>query len=597
MADHGHSHSHGGHQRHSHSHDDLEETHEVHPAEQAPTSDIPVVKDLFYAANIGDMELLRQFIEEEKVDINSKGDDDVTALHWAAYKGHFEIARYLVEHGAEIDVPNRSELHTPLMWACIGGYIRIVYFLLQHGADVNKVDSRGYNALHHAVQYNQTVIAHFLMEKGLLIDSRDNEGHTALLWAAYTNHEDAVRYVLSQGADINAQDNGGCTALHWGAAKGNMGVVKTLLANGKINPSLRDKEGLTPAQAAEKKAHFKIARTLREAEKLGTNATPLSEKSLGFLWFFVALIGIQYLFFVLSNFPNFLAGLVIVIASLYGIRRLLGHLWLDANHRNPLWSGVVVSAYAASFYAYWTSIYWATHHYTGSTYFFVALNLVYIPLYIKLLRSDPGSIKSSSGSSLNEWMLYVSALQKDDPLPQFCLTCMVRKPIRAKHCRSCGFCVARFDHHCGWINNCVGIGNHVPFLICLVIVIANHILFLRFSALALASLHEAPPFFPANHSIPFYFSNEPLIVVLFFFHAGNVFWQSYLLYSLLQQVRVNTTTNEVINGGRYDYLRDPQNPAKFKNPFDRGLQYNVKDIVDPAIDWYHLYHVPKWMYS
>jgi hypothetical protein len=35
---------------------------------------------------------------------------------------------------------------------------------------------------------------------------------------------------------------------------------------------------------------------------------------------------------------------------------------------------------------------------------------------------------------------------------------------RSRHCYICKKCVERYDHHCPWINNCVGIKNHNCFL-------------------------------------------------------------------------------------------------------------------------------------
>lgn len=45
-----------------------------------------------------------------------------------------------------------------------------------------------------------------------------------------------------------------------------------------------------------------------------------------------------------------------------------------------------------------------------------------------------------------------------------CNTCNVRRPSRSRHCRLCGKCVRRFDHHCPWINNDVGEGTQRYFL-------------------------------------------------------------------------------------------------------------------------------------
>ena len=43
--------------------------------------------------------------------------------------------------------------------------------------------------------------------------------------------------------------------------------------------------------------------------------------------------------------------------------------------------------------------------------------------------------------------------------------CQAAKPPNAHHCSICGVCVVDMDHHCPFINNCVGRGNNRPFLL------------------------------------------------------------------------------------------------------------------------------------
>ncbi|KAH9514574.1 hypothetical protein Btru_025683 [Bulinus truncatus] len=41
-----------------------------------------------------------------------------------------------------------------------------------------------------------------------------------------------------------------------------------------------------------------------------------------------------------------------------------------------------------------------------------------------------------------------------------CDYCEIMQPMRAKHCEDCSKCVRKFDHHCPWLEACIGERNH-----------------------------------------------------------------------------------------------------------------------------------------
>ena len=77
------------------------------------------------------------------------------------------------------------------------------------------------------------------------------------------------------------------------------------------------------------------------------------------------------------------------------------------------------------------------------------------------MSKDPGYLKSPKGVPFMEMMKIF------DPV-LLCADCEVVRTDRSRHCSICNKCVERFDHHCPWINNCVGLGNHGVFMAFLV---------------------------------------------------------------------------------------------------------------------------------
>jgi hypothetical protein len=63
-------------------------------------------------------------------------------------------------------------------------------------------------------------------------------------------------------------------------------------------------------------------------------------------------------------------------------------------------------------------------------------------------------------------------MQLIDPI-QLCPDCEIVRTPRSRHCGICNRCVERYDHHCPWLNTCIGVNNHAYFMVFILFLLAS----------------------------------------------------------------------------------------------------------------------------
>lgn len=123
--------------------------------------------------------------------------------------GNLKIVKYIHEHeGVDIDVRipiGYLEGYTPLMWAAMKGHYNVVKYLIDNGANVNSKTAEGDNVIVKALwNYGEIDIVKLLLEKGADINSiRSNDKKSILTVAIENCNQTVAKYLLTKGADVN----------------------------------------------------------------------------------------------------------------------------------------------------------------------------------------------------------------------------------------------------------------------------------------------------------------------------------------------------------------------------------------------------------
>jgi len=198
-------------------------------------------KAIYNAANKSSLLIVQYLISKNIGNINYQNDKGETALFRAIYKKKWDILKYLIELGANVNIKDNtnstvltallsseevdldilkyllskckkylfSTAHdiserTALHIAACKGNLKAVQYLVENKVDLNKQDFRGYTALYQALINNHFDIVIYLSEQNgieLNIPIKTDENETPLFYAAMLKEWDVAKVLLKNGAD------------------------------------------------------------------------------------------------------------------------------------------------------------------------------------------------------------------------------------------------------------------------------------------------------------------------------------------------------------------------------------------------------------
>ncbi|KKP00923.1 hypothetical protein THAR02_06966 [Trichoderma harzianum] len=210
-----------------------------------------LLEPMFEAAKKDQRRLVELYLSHVSVDLQNA--DGLTALHFAAGNGCYDLAKFLLEvHGANTEIRRNPGGFRPIEVAARDGQLRLVELLLSKGAEPRWDGGAFTWPLTIAAIHDHEAIVRFLLQDPRIDPRiRDGNGESCLELATYFGNTGVVNILLEDGrADPNERNRMNETPLGLAAVRSNQEIVRLFLDDDRVDPNGQHINGMTPLLVA-----------------------------------------------------------------------------------------------------------------------------------------------------------------------------------------------------------------------------------------------------------------------------------------------------------------------------------------------------------
>jgi uncharacterized protein len=156
--------------------------------------------DIFDAASVGRAARVGQLLDRDPGSLNAYSGDGFFPLALAAFFGHADTVRLLLERGADLGMVARNPMRLQAVHAGVAsGSVDVVRLLVEAGAEVNAKQQGGWAPLHEAVNRNNVELVRLLLRHGADPRQQNDEGKSAIGLAADKGYVELLKLLKAGG--------------------------------------------------------------------------------------------------------------------------------------------------------------------------------------------------------------------------------------------------------------------------------------------------------------------------------------------------------------------------------------------------------------
>ena len=359
-----------------------------------------------------------------------------------------------------VNIPDEDS-NTPLLYATFKGNYEKVECLIKNGAKVEMRNFMGLSVMHMAAEGDKPNMLIYFREKyGFSVNDRDYPGNTPLHWACHMAAENSINFLLSWINDINILDRKGQTPLHLGIYYLRPKLIKKLLRKG-ADVNLKDFSGRSVMDILTdpnlKVQNFKhVLRVIHNNEQFKLCVYPNEKKEKDDK----------------NNYKELFNGFKDNDLKEKLIDKNGNNIKEEDNSKSYLtYQKIFNSVMFICLHVFFELLifFFILPKINMKTYynvFFFLLISLFVSFFITN-KSDPGILEAKDN------LTWLQMVENKVHINEYCPYCRVKKTNKVKHCHVCKKCIRGFDHHCNWIDNCVGENNKIRFITFVSITLLN----------------------------------------------------------------------------------------------------------------------------